>query len=45
MPSRFAVRSRRGAYAALAFLTLIWGGNWAAMKFALQAAHPVILNV
>ena len=45
MPSRFAVRSRRGAYAALAFLTLIWGGNWVVMKLALQSAHPVILNV
>ena len=45
MPSRFAVRSRRGAYAALAFLTLIWGGNWVVMKLALQSASPVILNV
>ena len=45
MPSRLAVHSRRGAYLALAFLTLIWGSNWVAMKFALQSAHPVILNV
>ena len=45
MPRRLAVRSRRGAYAALAFLTLIWGSNWVAMKFALQSASPVILNV
>jgi drug/metabolite transporter (DMT)-like permease len=45
MPQRLSVRSRRGAYIALAFLTLIWGSNWVAMKFALQSAHPVILNV
>ncbi len=37
--------SRRGAYAALAALTLIWGFNWLALKFALQHAHPVALNV
>jgi drug/metabolite transporter (DMT)-like permease len=30
---------------ALAFLTLIWGSNWVAMKFALQSAHPVMLNL
>ena len=45
MVHRFGVHSRRGAYAALAFLTLIWGSNWVAMKLALQAASPVILNV
>ena len=45
MPQRFAVRSRRGAYVALAFLTLIWGSNWVVMKLALQSASPVILNV
>jgi drug/metabolite transporter (DMT)-like permease len=37
--------SRRGAYAALVVLTLIWGSNWIVMKFALQHAHPVVLNV
>ena len=26
-------------------LTLIWGNNWIVMKFALQHAHPVVLNV
>jgi drug/metabolite transporter (DMT)-like permease len=45
MPRRLAVQSRRGAYIALAFLTLIWGSNWVAMKLALQSANPVILNV
>ena len=45
MPRRLAVQSRRGAYIALALLTLIWGGNWVVMKLALQSAHPVILNV
>ena len=45
MPRRLAVHSRRGAYIALAFLTLIWGSNWVAMKLALQSADPVILNV
>jgi drug/metabolite transporter (DMT)-like permease len=45
MPRRVAVASRRGAYVALAFLTLIWGSNWVVMKLALQSASPVILNV
>jgi len=45
MPRRFTVTSRRGAYVALAFLTLIWGSNWVVMKLALQSANPVILNV
>jgi len=45
MASRIAVQSRRGAYVALAFLTLIWGSNWVAMKLALQSANPVTLNV
>ncbi len=39
------VRSRRGAYVALAALTLLWGNNWIVMKFALQAAHPMVLNM
>lgn len=38
-------RSRRGAYAALVVLTLLWGSNWLALKFALEHAHPVVLNV
>ena len=45
MTQRFGVHSRRGAYAALAFLALIWGSNWVAMKLALQSASPVIFNV
>jgi drug/metabolite transporter (DMT)-like permease len=40
-----ALRSRRGAYAALALLTLIWGFNWIAMKAALAHAHPLAFNV
>lgn len=39
------MRSRRGAYVALVILTLVWGLNWIAMKFALQYADPVIMNV
>ncbi|HTP98875.1 MAG TPA: DMT family transporter [Casimicrobiaceae bacterium] len=39
------VRTRRGAYAALVVLTLIWGLNWIAMKLALSRADPVVLNV
>jgi drug/metabolite transporter (DMT)-like permease len=39
------LHSRRGAYAALLALTLIWGSNWLVLKFALQHAHPVVLNV
>jgi drug/metabolite transporter (DMT)-like permease len=42
---RFLVHSRRGAYVALIVLTLIWGFNWIAMKFALRSADPVLLNV
>ena len=45
MGHRFGVYSRRGAYAALAFLTLIWGSNWVVMKEALANASPVIFNV
>jgi drug/metabolite transporter (DMT)-like permease len=40
-----AAHSRRGAYVALAALTLIWGMNWIVMKLGLQFAHPVIYNV
>ena len=42
---RLLVRTRRGAYVALAALTLVWGLNWIALKFALERADPVILNV
>ncbi len=42
---RFAIRSRRGAYVALVVLTLIWGFNWVAMKFAMQHADPVAFNI
>ena len=45
MAERGLVRSRRGAYIALAVLTLIWGSNWIVMKYALQNAHPVVLNM
>jgi len=45
MAPSLAVQSRRGAYAALALLTLIWGSNWIFMKLALQSANPVIFNV
>ncbi len=45
MPGRLVIQTPRGAYTALAFLTLIWGSNWLVMKFALEFAHPVILNV
>jgi len=39
------MRTRRGAYAALVALTLVWGLNWVVMKFALASAHPVAFNV
>ena len=42
---RLLVHTRRGAYVALVALTLIWGFNWIALKFALARADPVILNV
>jgi len=45
MPERLLVHTRRGAYVALVALTLIWGLNWIALKFALERADPVILNV
>jgi drug/metabolite transporter (DMT)-like permease len=41
----FGIVSRRAAYGALVFLTLIWGMNWIAMKFGLQYAHPVDYNI
>lgn len=39
------IRTRRGAYAALAVLTLMWGSNWIVMKLALGYADPVLYNV
>jgi len=45
MAHRLAVQSRRGAYMALALLTLIWGSNWIFMKLALLSANPVVFNV
>jgi len=39
------IASKRAAYGALVFLTLIWGMNFMAMKFGLQYAHPVIYNI
>lgn len=49
-PSRFpmtlfGIATRRGAYLALACLTVMWGMNWTAMKSGLDYAHPVIFNV
>ncbi len=44
-PSPPAARATRLAYAALALLTLIWGGNWIVMKLALANANPVSFNV
>ena len=43
--ARSWVRTRRGAYAALLFLTLIWGANWIAMKLALEHSDPVTFNI
>jgi drug/metabolite transporter (DMT)-like permease len=45
MLRRVSVRSRRGAYGALAALTAIWGSNWIAMKLALDRADPVSFNI
>ena len=41
----FGITTRRAAYVALIVLTLMWGSNWLAMKFALMHAHPVLFNV
>jgi drug/metabolite transporter (DMT)-like permease len=41
----FGVRSRAGAYGALAALTLLWGSNWIVMKSALARADPVVFNL
>ena len=45
MRESFLVHSRRGAYVALVVLTLVWGFNWIAMKFAPERADPVVFNV
>lgn len=45
MTGLFGIASRRGAYIALACLTLMWGLNWAAMKFGLRYADPIIFNI
>ena len=42
---RPSVQSERGAYVALALLTLFWGTNWIAMKLALTSAHPILFNI
>jgi drug/metabolite transporter (DMT)-like permease len=44
MHARPLIHSRRAAYVALMALTLIWGANWAVMKFALEAVDPIVLN-
>jgi drug/metabolite transporter (DMT)-like permease len=38
------IASPRAAYVALVLLTLLWGGNWIAMKLALMHSHPVVFN-
>ena len=43
--NRLAIRSARGAYVAMPVLTLLWGGNWLVMKFALRHADPVTYNI
>jgi drug/metabolite transporter (DMT)-like permease len=45
MAAHGLVGSRRGAYIALAILTLLWGFNWIVMKLALQSAHPMVFNM
>ena len=44
IPARFRVHSQRGAYVALALLTLVWGLNWVVMKAALLHAHALVFN-
>jgi drug/metabolite transporter (DMT)-like permease len=39
-----SIHSRRAAYGALAWLTVLWGLNWIAMKAALMHAHPLAFN-
>ena len=43
--NRLAIRSVGGAYVAMVVLTLLWGGNWLAMKVALRQADPVVYNI
>ncbi|HKT80205.1 MAG TPA: DMT family transporter [Vicinamibacterales bacterium] len=43
--SLLGVHSRRGAYVALAGLTLVWGFNWIVMKAALINADPLEFNM
>jgi drug/metabolite transporter (DMT)-like permease len=45
MTQATADEPRRGAYAILALLTLVWGFNWVAMKWGLENAAPVVLNL
>jgi drug/metabolite transporter (DMT)-like permease len=40
-----ALHTRRGAYALLVLLTLIWGTNWMVMKIALGQADPVVYTI
>jgi len=42
---RLSVQSQRGAYVALATLTIFWGTNWIALKWAVESAHPVVFNI
>jgi drug/metabolite transporter (DMT)-like permease len=42
---RLHITTHKRAYVALAVLTVIWGMNWLAMKFALQHADPVSFNI
>ena len=45
MPRQIAIHTLRGAYTALALITLIWGFNWIVMKFGLEYAHPITYNI
>jgi len=45
MDHLFGIASKRAAYGALVFLTLIWGMNWIVMKIGLQYVHPVSYNI
>jgi drug/metabolite transporter (DMT)-like permease len=40
----FSVQSKRGAYALLMLLTVLWGSNWIFLKFAFAHASPVVFN-
>jgi len=44
-PRQFAIGTRRGAYAALVLLTIVWGLNFVGMKIGVQLANAIVFNI